>query len=173
MAFFGIMRYTLSALIAAVCAGGLWLILRLFRDAGRLDRQSALRLASVAYMAALIQITALRIGLVSPRWLSGKLCLVPLQTTLDEARSGLWPLIYHLAGNMIWFVPLGWLLPGLLHQADVRKVIVTGAGVSAAIECVQFLMGTGVSDIDDIWLNALGALAGYGAARIWKMRPKV
>ena len=84
-------------------------------------------------------------------------------------KQGVWPLIYHMIGNMIWFVPLG--LIGPLSKKVFRTVqstMMIGILLSVSIEVMQWVFHTGISDIDDIWLNVLGALAGY---MIWYSLP--
>ena len=149
-----IAKYSLSALVFAGLVSVLWWVQRGLRGKRTDNRaREILYLLTVAYLAALIQITALRLGLVSPHWLNGHLRPIPFETTLAQARAGVWPFMYHTVGNMLWFIPLGGLLPAL------------------SIECMQFLLGTGVSDIDDVILNTLGALAGYGIYRLlWRVR---
>ena len=154
----GILRYSGGALLFAAVVCGLWLAAR--RLAGKRPRPA--EVLAVLYLAALVQITALRIGLAGHRWLGGAINAVPLKTTLEAWRDGPWPFVYHIIGNMAWFVPLGALLPALKPGVKAWQVLLTGAALSLGIEALQYLLGTGVSDVDDVLLNALGALAGYG-----------
>lgn len=64
-------------------------------------------------------------------------------------------------GNILMFVPIGF-FPGLLWR-DGRwwKAGLTGLGLSLTIELCQIPIHRG-TDIDDLWLNTLGALLGYG-----------
>lgn len=59
------------------------------------------------------------------------------------------------------FAPLGFLVP-LLWKKFRRfwKVALLGAGVSLSIETLQLLLPRG-TDVDDVWLNTLGAMLGY------------
>ena len=126
-------------------------------------------LLAVGYLAALIQITVLRGGVDWPKVLEGVRTmpqLVPLKTTVGEVKAGLWPLVYHTAGNMGWFVPLGM----LLRRKRPLRVLIIGAALSAGIEIMQFLLMTGMTDIDDVILNALGALAGWILIRCIKKK---
>lgn len=160
-----IFRYSLSAALFAAAACVLWLAVRLplcRRRGGGSRAREWLYLCLTAYLAALVQITALRIGLKPLQWLGGSLRLVPLQTTLQQARLGPGALIYHVIGNLLWFVPLGVLLPCLSARWRAARVLLCGAALSLLVECAQFFLGTGISDVDDVLLNALGALAGYG-----------
>lgn len=68
----------------------------------------------------------------------------------------------NLASGILLLAPMGFLLPILLPQANNWKIILfIGIGCSLAIEIIQFFIGR-VADIDDIILNLVGVLAGYG-----------
>lgn len=165
MSLRGILIYCLraGAFAGAVC-GAFALLCLILRRRLRLRR-----LAGIAYLAALIQITALRGGTdVSGllRAIREPPQLVPLRTTLEALRAGLWPLVYHAAGNMIWFMPLGW----MLHRRGLKTALITGMAVSAGIELSQYLLTTGAADIDDLILNTLGAAAGYLLCRAMRRK---
>lgn len=162
-----IARYSLSALCFAAAVAALWLLVRRLAEQRDFTQRDALALALIAYLAALVQVTALRVGLVRPRWLMGGLRPIPLKTLLVTAGEGLWMFVYHTLGNLMWFAPLGFLLPALSPRWDARRCLAAGAALSAGIEAAQFLLGTGICDVDDVLLNALGALAGHGAWRLW------
>ena len=160
----GILLYSLRAAIfaAAVCAVYA-LVCGLRRRA-----LSRMRLLGIAYIAALIEITVLRGGVNWTQVFAGGRAqpqLVPLLTTLGTLGSeSLWSFIYHTMGNVIWFVPLGLMLRG----TKPWTALLAGAAFSAGIELMQFLLMTGAADMDDILLNALGALLGWGIGRLWK-----
>lgn len=64
--------------------------------------------------------------------------------------------------NVAMFVPLGVLLP--LISLKLRKwyaSIGTGFCLSLVIELLQLWFGSGVSDVDDLFANTLGAVIGY------------
>lgn len=67
----------------------------------------------------------------------------------------------NLGGNILGFVPVGFLLMAL--QRPPRKylwVIVAVAGISLFFEITQLLTGLGALDIDDVLLNTFGGMAG-------------
>ena len=64
--------------------------------------------------------------------------------------------------NIVLFVPMGYLLPFRLRQPKLWNVLAIGAAISLLIETVQLLTHLGWFDVDDIFLNTLGALIGYG-----------
>jgi len=161
----GILRYTTGALLFALGVCGLWLMLR--RMSRRpWTRRDALALAAVGYLAALMQITGLRLGLRPVRWLGSGLHPVPLRTTLSQWRLGPGAFAYHVLGNLAWFVPLGLLLPRLRPRCRWHQALLAGAALSAFAEALQYLLGTGISDVDDVLLNALGALLGWELHRL-------
>ena len=78
--------------------------------------------------------------------------------------------VVNFLGNIAMFVPIGLFLPVLSPKCTLSKTLLAGLGISLLIELCQIPLGRGV-DIDDLWLNALGAAAGYAlfllARRIW------
>ena len=59
-------------------------------------------------------------------------------------------------------MPLGLLVPRLWPQRRLGTVTALGLGLSLLVEACQYLLGTGVPDVDDLLLNTLGAMLGYG-----------
>ena len=160
MAIQGILRYTFSAALFGAAVGFIWLIRRI-RRGGRLTRRDWLRLAMAVYLGMILQIIGLRLGLqrirpftMPPHWNL-------METTLEQLRLGPWKFIYHTLGNLLWFVPMGILLPLLRPRCRWYHALLAGAAVSLAVEVLQFILGTGEPDVDDLTLNALGALIGY------------
>ena len=71
--------------------------------------------------------------------------------------------LINFIGNTAMFIPLGIVWPSVFKQLDTHgKVIAAGVGYSLLIELVQLLFFDRVSDIDDLILNSLGFLLGYG-----------
>lgn len=69
----------------------------------------------------------------------------------------------NLIGNIALFVPLGLFLPFLSeHSLKFRTVTSIALVVGVAMESTQILFRTGVFDVDDIILNAIGIVVGYG-----------
>lgn len=70
--------------------------------------------------------------------------------------------IYNLAGNVLLFVPMGFLLPLVfLKFRQLWKVLLFTACVTTAAEIVQVLILAGSCDVDDLILNLIGTLLGY------------
>ena len=168
MSIRGIVIYTLRAAIFAASVCAIYALVCRLRG----HRLRWERLLAVAYFAALVQITVLRGGVDWARVLAGGRGipqLIPLRTTLSELRGGLWRFIYHTVGNLSWFAPLGL----MLRRKGPGTALLAGAGMSAMIELMQFLLRTGVTDIDDVIFNALGALLGWAIGRlVWQTEPR-
>ena len=77
----------------------------------------------------------------------------------SEHRGLYW---YYIIGNILLFVPLGFLLP--LADRRMENCLITtlvGAGLSLLIEVMQYVTGTGLCELDDLFHNTLGTFTGY------------
>jgi len=89
------------------------------------------------------------------------------------AASSLWLYIKPVVGNLLMLLPLGYLLPWVSDRwRRWWRTVAAVAATTVAIEILQ-LLGTiayGFSyksfDVDDLWLNLLGGLMGYGLFRL-------
>ena len=71
--------------------------------------------------------------------------------------------LINFIGNTAMFIPLGIVWPSVFKKLDTHgKVIAAGVGYSLLIEIAQLPFFDRVSDIDDLILNSLGFLLGYG-----------
>lgn len=72
-------------------------------------------------------------------------------------------IIWNVVGNTAMFIPTGIILPIIYRKMDhFGKVIAAGAFISLCIELMQLPFATRVTDIDDLILNTLGVMIGYG-----------
>jgi len=72
-------------------------------------------------------------------------------------------ILINVIGNTTMFIPLGIVWPIVFKELDThKKVIAAGVGCSLLIEILQLPFFVRVSDIDDLILNSLGYIAGYG-----------
>ena len=87
--------------------------------------------------------------------------LIPLVNLFDyESKRDL---LLNVIGNTAMFVPSGIVLPVVYKGLNThRKVISAGIGVSLCIEILQLPFYERVSDIDDLILNTIGVIVGYG-----------
>ena len=65
-------------------------------------------------------------------------------------------------GNIIAFVPLGFLLPLLKERLkELKKIFKIAFIISLTFEIIQLITGLGEFDVDDIILNVLGGALGF------------
>jgi glycopeptide antibiotics resistance protein len=88
---------------------------------------------------------------------------VPFRSIEHDVKAGGSEFVVNFLGNVAAFVPMGWLLPSLLGR---RRLALRVAGLSLAlsllVEVLQGISGRRVADVDDVILNTLGGLVGYG-----------
>lgn len=71
--------------------------------------------------------------------------------------------LLNLIGNTAMFIPLGIVWPAVFKKLNTHaKVIAAGFGVTLTIEILQLPFFGRSTDIDDLILNTLGFLMGYG-----------
>ena len=76
-------------------------------------------------------------------------------------------------GNIILFVPIGVLFPAVTDWKKMWRTVVAGVGFSLIIETIQLITSRGCFDFDDVVLNGLGCVIGYGIYRAaWKLITK-
>ena len=68
----------------------------------------------------------------------------------------------NIAVNIIMYMPCGFLAPLFLRKNKIGYVLVFGIVLAIIIEILQALLGVGTVDIDDVILNSLGILIGFG-----------
>lgn len=87
--------------------------------------------------------------------------LIPFVNLLDyESKRDL---LLNLIGNTAMFIPTGILTPCLYrHLGSFKKTVLTGFLISLTIEIIQLPFAVRASDVDDLILNTLGVMIGYG-----------
>ena len=90
--------------------------------------------------------------------------LIFLKETLKLTKAtSLLDFFYNSLGNIVWFIPFGFLFPIIImKKKSFKETFLTGLIFSVTIETLQFVLATGVSDIDDVFFNVCGAMIGYG-----------
>lgn len=73
----------------------------------------------------------------------------------------LWVVFVNLIGNILAFVPFGFLLSRLFTRMKWFEISLLTAMCSFFVECLQFHFRLGTFDIDDIILNTFGGLLGF------------
>lgn len=73
----------------------------------------------------------------------------------------------NLAGNVIMFIPIGYLLPRIWRKTrGFFSIFLITVIFIVLVEALQFFTGLGSCDIDDLILNVPGAMIGYF---LWKL----
>lgn len=109
-------------------------------------------------------------GIPYPEQLLSRLNLIPFRTLrlfgslLDSGRPEyVRAAVINLGGNVLMFVPLGFLLPRVCEKVNtLARVLLTTAALITLVEIAQLLALVGSCDIDDLILNVAGAALGYG-----------
>ena len=65
-------------------------------------------------------------------------------------------------GNIILFIPIGFLAPAVTGWKKMWKTVVAGISFSLFIESIQLITSKGCFDLDDVLLNGLGTVLGFG-----------
>ena len=113
-----------------------------------------------------------------PYWeqTAGRLNLIPFRTLrlfaglLDSGvHSYIRMAVINLGGNIIMFIPLGFLLPRIfLRITSLPRVLLITTVLITLVEILQLFTLVGSCDIDDLILNVLGASIGYGFHKLTK-----
>lgn len=92
--------------------------------------------------------------------------LIPLKTIrtymswVSNDNIDIW--FFNLFGNLLAFMPMGFLLPLIFNKLKSAKAIgITTFIISSVLEGIQLISKLGTADIDDVILNTLGGLLGY------------
>ena len=91
-------------------------------------------------------------------YLAEHINLIPFSRDIQPVGYGL---------NVVMFLPLGFLIPTIWEElGKLRYILAAGCGFSVLIEVSQILSLRG-TDVDDVIMNTLGAVLGYGLYRLW------
>ena len=87
--------------------------------------------------------------------------LIPIVNLMDYDSKR--DLLINLIGNFAMFIPTGVMTPLIYRKIDsFWKVTLTGFLLSLSIEIIQLPFAVRASDVDDLILNTLGCMVGYG-----------
>lgn len=116
----------------------------------------------VIYIAVLLRITVFRTGIgFHDLMKNGNINLTLFESYGPLLKTGnWWRIIYLFIGNIIWFVPLGFYLECMTKIEKVWLMVLIGLLFSLLIETLQYIFGTGISEIDDLILNSFGTWIG-------------
>ena len=95
--------------------------------------------------------------------------LIPFVNLLDYPTKG--EILINVIGNSAMFIPTGILTPLLYkHLNSFPRTVLTGFLISLTIEILQLPFAVRCSDVDDLILNTLGCMAGYGIVYLCRKR---
>lgn len=82
--------------------------------------------------------------------------------------------VENLAGNVLLFLPLGFLLPWVWKGMERWwKALTVSFLFTAGIELFQLFSAFGAFDVDDLLLNCAGAMLGFWLWSIWKRHRRI
>lgn len=120
------------------------------------------------YLAIVLRITVFRSTFTLQNLCqNGRIVLTLFDGYIDLIRRGDWfAFTYLFFGNIIWFVPFGMYLQYTGKQRKLLHTAIYGFLFSLLIETLQYVFGTGFSELDDLVLNTLGAWIGGGLVKV-------
>jgi len=85
--------------------------------------------------------------------------------------KSIWPLLsgqtnhliamVNLVGNIVPFMPIGFLAPYIYRRMTWRRSIILAIATGLTMEIMEVVFRVGIFDVDDIILNASGVMMGY------------
>lgn len=126
------------------------------------------------YIAVVLKITVFRSSFsLNHLFQNGTVNLTIFKGYTIFIRSKNWyRLIYLFVGNIIWFIPFGMYLQYTGKIESVLLVTLYGMLFSLCIETLQYVFGTGISELDDIILNTFGAWIGAVSVKLFQKSNK-
>ena len=141
-------------------------------------KKTVIRVLAVLWLAALLRLTVFRNGCFRHGLFSGRIEWDAFAYYAKLIRIEYWRYFTYLfVGNLVWFMPVGVLVQiraagSAGRETRLRKNVdkqylslraaLWGFLLSLGIETMQFVLGSGVSELDDLILNTAGAMLGYG-----------
>lgn len=84
--------------------------------------------------------------------------------------GGTFYIVFYSLLNGLAFLPLGLLLPMTIKKMrEIKRIVLTGFGLSLFIEVTQYVLACGDSQTEDIIMNTLGCYVGY---KLWDVFDK-
>ncbi|MBD5500926.1 MAG: VanZ family protein [Lachnospiraceae bacterium] len=123
-------------------------------------KKNAIKILFVIYMLSILRITIFRSGISFEHLLEGRINISLFQSYVPLLETGDWiRIVYLFVGNIIWFIPFGMYLQWC-GKWKLKGIIMMGFCFSLFIEVMQYVLGTGISELDDLILNTAGAAIG-------------
>ncbi len=134
-------------------------------------KQFVITLLFWLYLAAVLRITVFRNEIIQGNFFAGRFNfrLFKAYVPIIQKRNW-WYFCYLFIGNIIWFVPFGMYLEYRGKCKKLWHAFFYGFLFSFTIEALQYIFGTGITELDDLVLNTLGAVLGCILIRIIKKK---
>lgn len=134
-------------------------------------RKTALQIIWWIYIVLLLTIVIIKFR-GSFAELSEKIATTPYSTNYNLVPFSMMKMYYsnlsegwvklNIIGNVLPFMPFGFLLPSAYPKTDsLKHILVIGFFSILFFETLQFVTRLGSFDVDDIILNMLGIICGY------------
>lgn len=122
----------------------------------------------LVYLVVVLRITVFRSTFTLQHLCqNGRIILTLFEGYIDLLRRGEWfAFTYLFVGNIVWFVPFGMYLQYMGITKKLLHTAFCGLLFSLLIEALQYLFGTGFSELDDLVLNTIGAWIGGGLVKM-------
>lgn len=124
----------------------------------------------IIYMAIVLKITVFRSNFsLDNLFHNGNVNLTLFKGYMVFVRSRSWfRFIYLFVGNIVWFMPFGMYLQYTKKFKNILIVTLCGMLFSFCIETMQYVFGTGVTELDDLILNTFGAFLGAVSVKLFQ-----
>ena len=132
----------------------------------------------IVYMTVVVSITIFPL-IIDPELMpinDRSIILVPFSTITNLLENAtLWTIVLQIIGNIIMTIPYGIFIPFMVKRKRWYNYLVYTLIFSLAIELTQLIICISTNsfyrtvDIDDVILNSIGIIIGYG---IYKILPK-
>lgn len=83
---------------------------------------------------------------------------------INRQQLGMTSIMINIVGNVVCFMPFGFLLPTITRNKVVKNVVgvfVCTLLFTLSVETIQLVTKVGAFDVDDIFLNTIGGILGY------------
>lgn len=124
----------------------------------------------IIYIAVLLRITVFRSNFsLNGLFQNGNVNLTLFIDYMRYIRGRKWFLFFYLfVGNIVWFIPFGMYLQYTKKFKNILTVTLCGMLFSLCIETMQYVFGTGVTELDDLILNTFGAFLGAVCVKLFQ-----
>lgn len=88
---------------------------------------------------------------------------------INRQQLGMTSIMINIVGNVVCFMPFGFLLPTITRNKVVKNVVgvfVCTLLFTLSVETIQLVTKVGAFDVDDIFLNTIGGILGYLVMRV-------